>query len=123
MSFGSAQMAKGEKMARYIDADRFRSAMWYSFGESDSYIERGMAKWDSGLWLRYKAVEEVLDAQPAIEIDPLRHGHWAKLEKVIKDAPYDRRWWWRCSACGQADVHSEDVNLNYCWNCGAKMDK
>lgn len=65
-------------MAKYIDADRFRSAMWYSFGESDSYIERGMAKWDSGLWLRYKAVEEVLDAQPVADVVPVAFKGFAE---------------------------------------------
>lgn len=80
-------------MARYIDADRFRSAMWYSFGESDSYIERGMAKWDGGLWVRYKAVEEVLDAQPAADVIPsdarlVRFAEWVAdwiLRKCFED--------------------------------------
>ena len=75
-------------MARYIDADRFRSAMWYSFGESDSYIERGMAKWDSGLWLRYKAVEEVLEAQPVADVDPVAFkgfAEWVASEVCNED--------------------------------------
>lgn len=74
-------------MSKYIDADRFRSAMRYSFGESDSYIERGMAKWDSGLWLRYKAVEEVLDAQPAVALAPVKEHDsdhiWYKGKQYI----------------------------------------
>ena len=56
---------------RLIDADRFRSTMWHTFGEQDDYFNKGMAKWDSGLWVRYKAVEEVLDSQPTIEAVPV----------------------------------------------------
>lgn len=138
-------------MSKYIDADRFRSAMRYSFGESDSYIERGMAKWDSGLWLRYKAVEEVLDAQPAVALAPVKEHDsdhiWyngkqfislRRVGEMIKEKTADvapvKRGMWRvtheleswdivyCSECGEGMWNKNGDKLpNYCYNCGAKM--
>lgn len=51
--------------------------------------------------------------QPAI--DPVRHGKWISEEDKSMMAA-----WERCSDCGFCTV---DMNLNYCPNCGAKMDK
>ena len=97
---------------RLIDAERLRSAMWYTFGEQDDYMERGMAKWESGLWLRYKAVEEVLDSQPTIEAEPVRHS------EAVVSKNGGTTFWYECGLCGGAiDIHDA-----YCKHCGAKMD-
>lgn len=134
-------------MAKYIDADRFRSAMWYSFGESDSYIERGMAKWDSGLWLRYRAVEEVLDAQPAVDLAPVKEhdsdhiwyngkqfislqrvGEMIK-EKTADVAPVKHGRWikndngtYSCSECQSWIPNEQHHYARYCLYCGARCD-
>ena len=48
---------------RLIDADALIDRMYYDAFENDkSYNEENpMAKWDSGLWIRYKLFENVMD--------------------------------------------------------------
>lgn len=71
----------------------------------------------------WKDCENVLvEILSASTIDPARHGKW---EKPTKKYPY---WDWKCSECGceeyrQRDSKGEYRVMNYCPNCGAKMDK
>ena len=44
--------------------------------------------------------------------EPVKHGHW-----VI-----DMHGNWACSLCGNDPYHDNMKNMNYCPNCGAKMD-
>ena len=55
-----------------------------------------------------KLLSEINDA-PAVDAEPVRHGHWIK-----------RGGWYWCSECGD---HWGDDGANYCPNCGAKMDE
>jgi len=57
-------------MNRYIDADALMGRMYHEAFENDaSYNESNpMAKWDSGLWIRYKMFENVIDEAPSIDI-------------------------------------------------------
>lgn len=51
----------------------------------------------------------------------VRHGHWIMLHKthnVDEDNDYD----WRCSECNHVDCHNINVEVPFCWYCGAKMD-
>ena len=54
---------------RIIDADALNDAMYHEAFENDaSYNESNpMAKWDSGLWIRYKLFENTIDEAPTIE--------------------------------------------------------
>ena len=49
-------------MKKYVDYDELMSAMYYeAFENDDSYNEENpMAKWESGLWIRYKLFENVM---------------------------------------------------------------
>jgi peptide subunit release factor 1 (eRF1) len=44
-------------------------------------------------------------------------GHWIELG-YLEDDNYD----FECSVCHHTDTHSKTVKVNYCWNCGAKME-
>ncbi len=63
-----------------------------------------------------------LIAIPPSDVAPVRHGRWIDLRE--DDMDYE----WKCSSCGETfgmaheDVSPYDVGLNYCPNCGAKMD-
>lgn len=48
---------------RYIDYDELMSAMYHeAFENDDSYNEENpLAKWESGLWIRYKLFENVMN--------------------------------------------------------------
>lgn len=63
---------------------------------------------------------------PAADVAPVRHGHWIRVKGIIQ-----------CDICGFGlfldgyffengeCTHSneQDYRLNFCPNCGAKMDK
>ena len=76
--------------------------------EVDRQINNGELSYEEGV--------ELLN--PLFDVEPVRHGHWiAKWNQYDKDG-YVIRTIGRCSCCNQ----SSDV-LDYCGNCGAKMDE
>lgn len=48
-----------------IDGESLRSAMYHEAFEKDT----GEQKWDSGLWIRYKMFERILDMQTEVHAD------------------------------------------------------
>lgn len=57
-----------EPHGRLKDADALMDTMYHEAFENDaSYDERNpMARWDSGLWIRYKLFENSLEAVPTV---------------------------------------------------------
>lgn len=47
------------------------------------------------------------------EWERVKHGHWT----------INRRGNIECSLCGNEPYHDNKKNMNYCPNCGAKMDE
>lgn len=75
---------------RLIDADNFEDRMYHEAFEKDS----DMQKWDSGCWIRYKLVENVLREQPTIASEP----HWIPCkERLPKE---ERKTYWCCDESG-----------------------
>ena len=109
---------------RLIDADCLRDYMWHVCGETDEEIDKGRAKWESGLWIRYKVFEEALDRQPEVEAEPVRHERWVPIDTASGKVA--------CSYCKQImpDMHISArcttmpllLEWRYCPTCGAKMD-
>ena len=62
------------------------------------------------------AIDMIEDA-PAADVAPVRHGRW------VHEHISEGYAWVMCSEC-EAVVHKILINkrLNYCPNCGAKMD-
>ena len=58
-----------------------------------------------------------INAIPTIEVEPVKHGHWIKVDKHTV----------KCSECGNyldmCGVNAGRGDANYCPNCGAKMDE
>ena len=104
---------------RLIDADELKELMYGEAFETNS----DRARWDSGLWIRYKMFEEHCDKCPTIEAEPIRHGHWDADADGYADGElvYDH---WFCSECGWDDggFLEEKPNYKYCPRCGSKMD-
>lgn len=105
----AAHIARKEQTMRLIDADALNDAMYHEAFENDeSYNEKNpMAKWDSGLWIRYKMFENAIADAPSIDIEPKR-GEWIDDDFVGQ---------YRCSEC---DYYAID-EYDYCPNCGALM--
>lgn len=57
-------------------------------------------------------VSDVIDAAPTLDYAPVRHGEWE-----------DDSYVWRCNLCKKwFMVEDCDGEMNFCPNCGAKMD-
>lgn len=58
----------------------------------------------------------ILCIHEAETVDTERHGHWEYNPKDAFEVMYELP---KCSVCG----HESSDALNYCSNCGAKMDE
>lgn len=55
----------------------------------------------------------LVETAPAIDAKPEQHGRWK-----------DDTWMWWCDHCDKwFDVAQGGENMNYCPNCGTKMDE
>lgn len=70
---------------------------------------------DAGLAVTSGDLEEIMDDMPAADVAPVRHGRWEYHLMPIAC---------KCSACGYRTSNSalRYNHMNYCPNCGAKMD-
>ena len=66
------------------------------------------------------ALMEEMKAIPAADVAPVLHGRWELHYEVINGEliPSDKKH--VCSEC--KDIWETSSKLNYCPNCGAKMD-
>ena len=63
-------------------------------------------------------LDDVLDRQPTIDAEPVRHGKWVSGTNANGDRIY------YCSRCGYEPLYENDVDkeCKYCQKCGAVMD-
>ena len=95
---------------RLIDADALMQAMCHRAFETD-----GDTMWQSGCWVRYRAVEQVVEDAPTIEPER-KTGVWLDDDedgKVMTSGycPY-------CSVCKEM----AECITKYCPHCGARME-
>lgn len=95
---------------KLIDAYELEREMYCKCIDTDEEIKKGRAKWDSGLWIRYRVFEETITLAP--RVDAVKHGHWIEASYPL----------FTCSECG-ATYQDNGYGYNYCPNCGAKMDE
>lgn len=100
-------------MARYIDADKVLLELQkFSLDTSNPY---GVGYSDC-----LTAVEDVLNEAPTADVEEVKHGEWIEKEEVYGDVYYT------CSNCNNdwttIDGTPQQNFMNYCPNCGAKMD-
>ena len=94
---------KGEQtMTRLIDADALKE-----------YIDCGHLRNPCEVCFSELDVVNLIDAQPTIEAEPVKHGKWIGYAGTIGN---------ECSVCGKwLDVLQGTAEMNYCPNCGADM--
>lgn len=63
-----------------------------------------------------RAVERVIELEPAADVAPVRRGQWKPAGFVFMGESVD------CSECGYRIATSIGRGWNYCPNCGAKME-
>lgn len=84
---------------RMIDADALMKAMYHRAFETD-----GDTMWQSGCWVRYRAIEQTVKEQPTIE---RKTGQWLRSEFGVA-----------CNLCKRTQI----TMTPYCSHCGAEMD-
>lgn len=77
--------------------------------------------WLKGYQEGLRAALDIITATEIVEAVPVVHGRW----EVQSDGYSDD--YWKCSACGEEwffieDPTTEYARVNFCPNCGAKMD-
>lgn len=102
---------------------------WFASGGGNTnpeYVEREAVMDKCGWYntVNGKSVcavrKDELASIPAADVVPVVHGRWEHLEVGCFDL-------WRCSACGdewtfEYDPTDAETKVNYCPNCGARMD-
>ena len=102
---------RGEQM-RLIDVepvlDSLKKEEQYAHDRFGKAPYNGLLAW--GMVLQeVGAVIHELESQPTIDAVPVRHGKWTDGDA--------------CSECGCQPWYERDIHtLNYCPNCGARMD-
>lgn len=95
-------------MARMIDADEFKREI------------SAMAIKNNYPVSKVCALCEIIDSQPTVDAEPVRHGKWIDNNAGNHD-PRDR--WVKCSLCGYSTTDRFSKEYKYCPNCGAKMEE
>lgn len=96
-------------MARLIDADELKKDLKEL--ELRTADEWGWQEMCDGLYQS----QELVDKQPTIEAEPVRHAQWVHL--------WSNKF--RCTACERAiyvETLMGEPSYSYCPECGAKMD-
>ena len=99
-----AEYIEREAISEEIRKYYYKNPPNFSYGEG---FDRGLDR----------AQRAILDA-PAADVAPVRHGRWVDAYPDIESNPMFM--YGICSECGFEQGISK--YLNYCPNCGAKMD-
>lgn len=67
---------------------------------------------------RDRKIRDALMALPTVDAVEVIHGHW--IDTGIVDCNGNHVY--KCSVCGEEDLHDPNVTVYYCWHCGAKMN-
>lgn len=90
-----------------ISREALRRRMYHEAFE----VDNGMQRWDSGLWIRYKVFENAIEEAPAVEPER-KTGKWV-LNKYGN---------WACPFCEFDPYHDNMKGMNFCPNCGARLE-
>ena len=96
-----------------IDADKLYKHKFKSTSERMDLDVEYMCGWND-------AIDAIMRNAPTVEP---KHGYWIERTKVYPDLLNDSTYNYQCSNCGYMDTHGANVEVPYCWHCGAKMDE
>lgn len=100
-------------MPKYIDADALKEAFLFECKDVCDDTDEFDTKWGASQEL----IEKVIDSAPAADVEPVRRGRWIDHTKPDEN---NTVYCW-CSECGAGDSHHVDIEVPYCWKCGALM--
>ena len=94
-------------MSRYIDADALREKVLYHADTMNHAGNHEQAK-------AFNYCLCMIDDAPTAG---RKRGEWIP----IRDVDADNNRWYECSQCHHGDCHGINVDVPYCWYCGADM--
>ena len=94
-------------MAEYIEREAAKDAVKEQLGTLDLFESRFAAR---------------IDAIPASDVEPVRHGRWIKKENIMYHGTLNENVCWTSFVCSEC---TGEVVLQYpgCPYCRAKMDE
>lgn len=101
-----------------VSREALRKAMYHRAFETD-----GDTMWQSGCWVRYRAVEQVIKESPSVTPEQ-KTGKWNAYYHGINETP---SFTYSCNQCGYSAPYGlyggkySQKEWNFCPNCGAKM--
>jgi len=95
---------------RLIDADRLQEL--FNVTSSALLSDVALSKDIEHVVRACLMVSEMISDAPTVKAEPVKPGQWT----------INRRGNIECSLCGNEPYHDNKRNMNYCPNCGAKMD-
>lgn len=107
---------------RLIDADELYSAIKTRYRYCTEYKN---SNYDDGFKIALSLCMCDINAEPTVEVEPIRHGHWNKRYYPMHDGSDLEMFW--CSNCREEFSYDAETGIsitdsNYCPNCGARMD-
>lgn len=105
-------------MPRYIDAEGLN--LYDDLFMSENTINK------SGVYVRYKDVENLIKNAPTADVQEVKHGKWEVLSRGLTlinaegtlPLSYQLR---QCSECKYVTVAAQPETHKWCPHCGAKM--
>ncbi|MDO4945448.1 MAG: hypothetical protein Q4E74_09655 [Ruminococcus sp.] len=92
---------------KFIDSEKFRNEV-NILGWGDTCDGEYNDAWDDAM----SAILEILDNQPAADVQEVRHGKWKDANETFE-----------CSICGYSFENEGYMHFfNFCPCCGARMD-
>ena len=58
---------------------------------------------------------------PTADVVERKRGHWILSDDQWQGDVANGNYRFICSECGKSDLHSKEVTVSFCWNCGADM--
>ena len=99
-------------MPRYIDKDKLINGL-----KEDCATLVKERRFDDYVQGYSSAIDDII-AEPTVDVQEVKHGHWVEQVKIKKDGKV-RLVHWQCFLCG---CFLGTNTANYCPNCGARMD-
>ena len=95
-------------MPKYIDADKVLDTMRSVMDMQELYLPTHF-------------IDLVIDGMQSEDVEPVRHGRW-----VCVEAEPEKVWCDYCKTDYRSsdllNIGADDEKVNFCPNCGAKMD-
>lgn len=101
-------------MSEYINANEVKKRIENELKTAYVFDEYDSGRRDTLNWILHSVIAKL----SAANVAPVVRGHWSKEMCFTEDFMGNRTYGYKCSVCGKIANR-----LQFCGNCGAKMDE